>query len=514
MPRTKISEFSATAADNTDIDGINIAEGCAPSVINNAIRELMSQLKDFQTGAGSDPFNGAVNGTIGATTPAAGNFTTLGASSTATLNTLASSGATLTGGSINGMAIGGTTAAAGKFTTLEATGVTTVQAGTVSAPAITTTGDTNTGIFFPAADTIAFAEGGAEAMRITSAGNVGIGTSSPARRVDVRSTSSDYQYRAGDSANPVLSYDFGRENTAGLFKFYGNQTGATGYIFDGVDGERMRITTTGNVGIGTSAAYDANTRLTLSKAGSCSLVMRDSTNSVDGFFSVAATSVNLGSLTNHPVNFYSNNTVKATLTAGGDLGIGTANPSRKMSVSGASTQGYGIQFTDNTEVASFFANMVTGETRLYGNANYFYTIYTNNAERMRIASNGIVTMSAYGAGAATFSAAGVISSVSDETWKTKDGVPLNPDAMLQNLEPGYWFYNEEKAPIFGTDRQLGFYAQNVHEAIGNEAAPTPEEGKPWGYYDRSVLAVAVMSLKNALFTIEELKERIATLENK
>jgi hypothetical protein len=39
--------------------------------------------------------------------------------------------------------------------------------------------DTNTGMFFPAADTIAFAEGGAEVMRIDSSGNVGIGTSSP-----------------------------------------------------------------------------------------------------------------------------------------------------------------------------------------------------------------------------------------------------------------------------------------------------------------------------------------------
>jgi hypothetical protein len=136
------------------------------------------------------------------------------------------------------------------------------------------------------------------------------------------------------------------------------------------------------------------------------------------------------------------------------------------------------------------------------------------AQKMGIASDGIVTMSAYGAGAATFSAAGVISSVSDETWKTKDGVPTNTDAMLQKLEPGYWFYNEEKAPTFGADRQLGFYAQNVREAIGEEAAPTPEKGKPWGYYDRSVLAVTVMSLKNALNTIEELKQRIATLENK
>jgi hypothetical protein len=56
--------------------------------------------------------------------------------------------------------------------TLTATGVTTVPAGTVSAPAITTTGDTNTGIYFPAADTIAFTEGGTEAMRINSSGNL------------------------------------------------------------------------------------------------------------------------------------------------------------------------------------------------------------------------------------------------------------------------------------------------------------------------------------------------------
>ena len=87
MPKTKISEFSATPANNTDIDSINIAEGCAPSGINDAIRELMAQLKDFQTGAQGDSFNGP----IGSSTPAAGAFTTLSASSTATLSGLTAS---------------------------------------------------------------------------------------------------------------------------------------------------------------------------------------------------------------------------------------------------------------------------------------------------------------------------------------------------------------------------------------------------------------------------------------
>jgi hypothetical protein len=77
MPKVKISEFDIDPANNTDINSINIAEGCAPSGINNAIRQLMSDLKEFQTGGAGDPFNGAVNGTVGATTPSTAVVTTL-----------------------------------------------------------------------------------------------------------------------------------------------------------------------------------------------------------------------------------------------------------------------------------------------------------------------------------------------------------------------------------------------------------------------------------------------------
>lgn len=61
--------------------------------------------------------------------------------------------------------------------------------GSAAAPSITNTGDTNTGMFFPAADTIAFAEGGTEVMRIDASGNVGIGTSSPSAKLNVTGTS-------------------------------------------------------------------------------------------------------------------------------------------------------------------------------------------------------------------------------------------------------------------------------------------------------------------------------------
>jgi hypothetical protein len=75
-------------------------------------------------------------------------------------------------------------------------------AGTAAAPAITTTGDTNTGIFFPAADTIAFSEGGAEAMRLDSAGNMGLGVTPSAWGSTYRAT----QVGNGGSVN-------GRTNT-------------------------------------------------------------------------------------------------------------------------------------------------------------------------------------------------------------------------------------------------------------------------------------------------------------
>jgi len=66
MAKTKISEYSSTSAGaalNTDIATINIDEGCAPSGINNAIRAVMAQLKDFQSGASGDTLPLTAGGT-------------------------------------------------------------------------------------------------------------------------------------------------------------------------------------------------------------------------------------------------------------------------------------------------------------------------------------------------------------------------------------------------------------------------------------------------------------------
>jgi hypothetical protein len=83
VTKAKISEYDASAGNNTDVNNVNIAEGCAPSGINNAIREVMAALKRFETGADGDSL------TVG------GNFVVSG---TATLSTT-------TTGPINGTTI-------------------------------------------------------------------------------------------------------------------------------------------------------------------------------------------------------------------------------------------------------------------------------------------------------------------------------------------------------------------------------------------------------------------------
>jgi hypothetical protein len=96
----------------------------------------------------------------------------------------------------------------------------TFPAGTVSLPSITTSGDLNTGLFFPSADTIAFTEGGAEAMRITSDGRIGINTTSSGYPLQV-----SYSSNSGPGVG-IVDNDAQNGNTFIQFKNNGTTAGA------------------------------------------------------------------------------------------------------------------------------------------------------------------------------------------------------------------------------------------------------------------------------------------------
>jgi hypothetical protein len=207
MTKAKISEYDAVASNNTDVNGVNIAENCPPSGMNNMGREIMAALKRFQTGSDGDGV------TVG------GNLVVSGSS---TLATTAISSADINGGTIDGTAVGGASAAAGAFTTLNTSGAVVFNDAGADVD-FRVEGDTDANLLFVDAST----------------NSVGIGTSSPVSKLHLLDNSAVFiqMTDSGDGASRI-----GQNGTALTFGV-DLANGAT---------ERMRIDSSGNVGVGTT----------------------------------------------------------------------------------------------------------------------------------------------------------------------------------------------------------------------------------------------------------------------
>jgi len=237
----------AVTVKNTSGTGIAVPAGKTMFVYNNGtnVVDAVTHLTSLTTGTLS---------ASGATTFTAGTASTSTTTGTAVITGGLGVSGRINAANFDGI-VGANTAAAGNFTTLGATGVATFSAGTVSAPAITTTGDTNTGIFFPAADTIAFTEGGVESMRIDSSGNVAVGNTSA-----LNTGGSRGNITINGATQAILSLSSGGSTSTSGYVYYDgtnlqlwNNTASSALLFGASATERMRIDSSGNVGIGTSA---------------------------------------------------------------------------------------------------------------------------------------------------------------------------------------------------------------------------------------------------------------------
>jgi hypothetical protein len=318
---------------------------------------------------------------------------------------------------------------------INATGVSTVAAGTVSAPAITTTGDTNTGIFFPAADTIAFAEGGVEAMRIASSSFVGIGTNNPNYKLEVAGTlgveSTGNNVVAGLATLFEESANRTRRNrlqiggdASGAFLNATWSSGGTGVMrFQVEDTERMRITSAGNVGIGNTSP---STLLTVGPAGNINAVTSPTLrvqgldipygsygailfNATDGFTSTSKrflitnaldankfaiirstdSSTDPAITTNGAI---SSGTADFVINNSGNVGLGTTSPAVRLDIQNAGVAAKFAAINGNSNQIGF-SNAANADFQFFiGSpaADVFQFSTSGGTERMRITSNGNV----------------------------------------------------------------------------------------------------------------------------
>ena len=233
-----------------------------------------------------------------------------------------------------------------------------LDVGTALAPAIAFASDKNTGIYRPDADTLAFVEGGVEAMRIDSSGRVGIGTTSPSYALDIVGSSGVGLQIYENSSGNFRRLRITQESTSVTYDAtYGTGDNAHRWLVGG--SERMRIDSNGSVGIGTSTVYNAKFHIsaayTLATGAQIALIENSTTgepaclgflavsdNTSGGnqgaiYFDAGATGTTADNKLQFTAAHQSTITPQLTLTGEGNVGIGSSSPGARLQVNAPST---------------------------------------------------------------------------------------------------------------------------------------------------------------------------------
>ena len=353
-----------------------------------------------------------INGvTVNSTT---GNFTSLtGVTVTGTTANFASGVFTT---QVSGLTVTGTQSSftSGNFVTLSGATATftsgVIASGTATNPSLSIVGDGNTGIYSPGADQLAVATNGTGRLFINSTGLVGVGTSVPGSLLSVKTTGGADLFYVDDNTSKFYFSPNG--SGEGIIKL----DTANAIRFLNAGGERLRISSSGNVGIGTSSPtsqLSVKGAVTVGETVVASIFQSEGTanSSASLWFSavgdsdsargakISAISNGNGAGNGHSLAFLTSAngaapTERLRINSAGNVGIGTTSPDGRLHVLQGTTP----------NIAQLYVGQGGGSSNYYDANNHYFRdgnlnsvisttsstiqLFTSNTERARIDSSG------------------------------------------------------------------------------------------------------------------------------
>jgi hypothetical protein len=242
-----------------------------------------------------------------------------------------------------------------------------------------------------------------ERMRINSSGNVGIGTSSPAQTLHVKTSTSAVPITLGVLSNatglPALSFNGAYASTT-MAGIYGNGATSSGlyymvpsgntHVWGIADVTKMYLDSIGNLGVGTNlptakvhAYTSSDTPLIAESTGGTSyLIVKNSSGTGGG--GIATNLNNLVFFTS------SDGTERMRLTSAGKLGIGTTAPNNELEVVTSSNPSISVKST-SAVLYSYYAGIAgTVESYLYTFGQSYSAVYPAGCTALANNSYGII----------------------------------------------------------------------------------------------------------------------------
>ncbi len=374
------------------------------------------------------------------------------------------------------------------------------------------------GLYHPGSDALGFVASGSEAMRIDSSGNVMIGTTTEgaagADELTVGNTSggNGITIRSGTSNSGALYFSDGTSGAAEYDGGFEYSHGSQFLRIISAGSERVRINSSGNVGIGTGTITDTSNYRNIHIEGTTGTIMRFMANGTQvGQIQSDTSEFQINAVTSDPMVFKTNNTERMRIDSSGLVGIGVVpSGTAKLQVNG---QIYAS--SDGTASAPAFA-VNDGDTGMFRPLNNNLAFTTNGSERLRITNNGYLqsppTYTNVTAAAANVhieaSVGQFFRSTSSRRYKNTINDATHGLTELLALRPVTYKGNNDGDTVFG-----GLIAEEVHDSGLTEFVQYNDDNEPDALSYGNMVSLCIKAIQEQQTTITKLEARIAALEN-